>query len=357
MLSRHPITSRPLSRREFALAALGLAFPFTLAGCQGSKPRVVLYCAQDQEFAEESFTQFSKRYGIEVAPKFDTEKDKSVSLYTELLHEKDRPRCDVFWNNEPLSTIRLQRQELLEPYDSPSARPYPASAKAADHTWHAFAERARVLLVNTDRIPEAERPRSLLDLTAPRWKGQVAMAKPLFGSSSTQATCLFEVLGPEQARNYYRGLRQNGVHIVGGNKDVAVGVGEGRFAVGITDTDDAIAEVKDGRHVALIFPDRDRPRDERMGTLFFPNTVAVVKGSPNPDAARKLIDYLLSAEVETRLAESASHQIPLNPEVKARLPEPIEAGRTAKAMQVDFAKAADLWDEAQTFLDNEIVRP
>src|SRR5262249_19985445 len=151
----------------------------------------------------------------------------------------------------------------------------------------------------------------LLDLTDARWKGRVAMAKPQFGTSATQAACLFEVLGREQAKGFYLGLRDNGVRIVPGNKQVAEGVGQGQFAVGITDTDDAIAEVAAGRPVTIVFPDRDRSQDDRMGTLFIPNTVAVIRGCPNPDGARKLVDYLLSAEVEAKLAETESHQIPL----------------------------------------------
>src|SRR5436309_2565954 len=73
-------------------------------------PRVVLYCAQDQDFAAEVLRRFQQRTDLRVTPKFDTESDKSVSLYTELVKDKTRPRCDVFWNNEILSTIRLQRQ-------------------------------------------------------------------------------------------------------------------------------------------------------------------------------------------------------------------------------------------------------
>src|SRR5262249_40927574 len=161
-----------------------------------------------------------------------------VSLYVELMQEKARPRCDVHWNNEILSTIRLQQQGLLDPYDSPSAAPYTASAKARDHSWHAFAARARILIVNTAQVKELDRPRSLLELTEPRWKGRVAMAKPQFGTSATQAACLFEVLGPDKAREFYHGLRVNQIHIEPGNKQVAEGVGAGKYAVGITDTDD-----------------------------------------------------------------------------------------------------------------------
>src|SRR5262249_53554231 len=215
----------------------------------------------------------------------------------------------------------------------------------------------RILIVNTKLVPEAERPRSLLDLLRPEWKGRVAMSKPQFGTSATQAACLFEVLGRDKAREFYLGLRANGVRIVPGNKQGAEGVAQGQFAVGITDTDDAIGEVEAGRPVAIVFPDRDRPAGDRMGTLFIPNTVAVIRGCPNPEGARKLVDYLLSAEVEAQLAETESHQIPLNPEVKARLPREMATPQTAKPMAVDFDRAADLWDEVQAFLRNEFARP
>jgi iron(III) transport system substrate-binding protein len=325
-------------------------------GC-GSKPRVVLYCAQDREFAEEILDEFTRRTGVTVAPKFDTEATKSVSLARELEQEKARPRCDVHWNNEILTTILLQRQGLLEAYASPAAEPYPATARAKDNSWHAFAQRARILVVNTNLVPEGQRPKSLLDLTAARWKGRVALAKPNHGTSATQAACLFEVLGPDAAKDYYRALRSNDVQIVSGNKQVAEGVSAGQYAVGITDTDDAIAEVEAGKPLAILFPDRDRPADDRMGTLFIPNTVAVIHGCPDPEHARQLVDYLLSPAVETKLAEAASHQIPMNPTVNARLPKEIETPKTVKAMQVDFDKAADLWEEVQTFLRNEFARP
>ncbi|HVS37145.1 MAG TPA: extracellular solute-binding protein [Gemmataceae bacterium] len=318
---------------------------------------VVLYCAQDKEFAEGILGQFRDNTGLAATPKFDTEADKSVSLVVELQSERERPRCDVFWNNEIVSTIRLQRMGLLEPYDSPSAAAYPASARDTNHCWTAFAARARVLLVNTDLLPTpADRPKSLLELTDVKWKNRVVMARPQFGTSATQAACLFDVLGPEKAKKYYEGLRDNGVWITPGNKQAAEAVGRGQGAVAVTDTDDSLEEIKAGSHVAIIFPDRDRGAGSRMGTLFLPNSVAIIHGCPNPDGAKKLVDFLLSADVEKQLAEGPSHQIPLNPQVQATLPDAIKDGRTAHPMAVDFEKAADQWDDVQRFLRDVFAR-
>ncbi len=79
------------------------------AGCMRSEPRVVLYCAQDRDFAVPLFEDFRVQTGLPIVPKYDTEKNKSVSLYEELVAEKNRPRCDLFLNNEILCTIRLQK--------------------------------------------------------------------------------------------------------------------------------------------------------------------------------------------------------------------------------------------------------
>ena len=265
-----------------------LLLTLVFAGCQRSNERVVVYCAQDRDAAEATFAEFTGDTDLTVAPKFDTEANKSVALVAELRQEADRPRADVHWNNEPLGTIRLARQGIYRPYTSPAAADFPDWSRGKDGLYQAFAERARVIVVNTDLVPEADRPRSVFDLADPKWKGKLALAKPQFGTTATHAACLFEVLGPATAQAFFLGLKANDVAIVAGNKQVATGVGDGRFAVGLTDTDDAIIELKAGKPIALVFPDRDgHPAHPRMGTLFLPNTLAIVAGGAEPGGGRE----------------------------------------------------------------------
>ena len=295
-------------RRTWACLLLFAPAILLLIACGSSQETcVVLYCAQDQEFAESSLAEFKKRTGMEVAPKFDTEKDKSVSLFTELKKEKGGPRCDVFWNNEILNTIRLQQQGLLEPYESPSAKPYPDRWKGPEHSWHAFAGRARVLVVNTDLVKPEDMPKGLMELTEPRWKNRVVIAKPIFGTSATQGACLFAALCAEKAKEYYRGLKANGVQVAADNKQVAEWVGQGRtplgqkVAFGVTDTDDTLEEIDAGHHVKMVFPDSDAPEERQDGDALHPQYALHPQGLAEPRRrARKLVDYLLSTEVESR---------------------------------------------------------
>ncbi len=318
-----------------------------LYGCTG-KPvenAVVVYTALDAEFSAPILKRFSNETGVEALPKFDAESTKTVGLTQAIMAEARRPRCDVFWNNEILNTLRLERAGLVEAYKSPAATGYPDEWKSPAGAWHGFAARARVLLINTDLVPEDLRPTSIKDLKDPTWKGRTGIAKPLFGTTATHAACLFAALGDEAAKSLFNEFKANDVQILAGNKQVAQAVSQGQLAFGLTDTDDALVEIDAGQPVAIIYPDQGA---DQMGTLFIPNTLAIIKGGPHPDEARRLVDYLLSPEVETRLAEGASAQIPLNPAVNANLR--IATPRTIKPMRVDFTAAADQWDGAAAFI-------
>jgi len=318
-----------------------------LCGCGRSGPRVVVYCALDREFAQEILKDFEKESGVQVVVRYDSEANKSVGLYEDLVREKATPRCDVHWNNEILATLRLREQGVLAPYASPSAQAFPKEYRGDDDTWTAFAARVRVLIVNTKMLPDRKSwPAAINDLADPRWKGQVALAKPRFGTTASHAACLFALWGDAAAMGFLRALKDNDVQILPGNKQVAVAIGLGTIPLGLTDTDDALAEIAAGNPVEIVFLDHRDPVDGlSQGALVIPNTVALIRNAPNPDNGKKLIDFLLRPDVERKLALAKGKQIPLNPAVEVKdLPRP------GKIAAVDFSAAARKWEESQRFL-------
>jgi iron(III) transport system substrate-binding protein len=321
-------------------------------GCgKKAPPEVVVYTALDQDFSAPIFEGFSKETGIAVRAKYDVESTKTVGLTQAIIAERDRPRCDLFWNNEILNTLRLEGAGLLRPYESPAAAEFPASARSPKGLWYGFAARARILVVNTNQVPEDRRPKTIRDLVDPQWYERCGIAKPLFGTTATHAACLFAAWGDDEAQDFFRGVKQN-ARIMSGNKQVAEAVAAGSLAFGLTDTDDALVEMEKAMPVAIIYPDQGA---DEVGTLFVPNTLALIKDSPNPKQAEKLLDYLLSADVERRLADGPSAQIPLRPGVPAspRVKTPADV----RAMEVDWSAAAQKWDTAAEFLKNEFTAP
>lgn len=335
------LTRRTLSNLAASLVA-SLGFLVCLTSCAKSRPpEVVVYTALDRLFSEPILKEFERQTGIRVLARYDTESTKTIGLVNVIRAERSRPRCDVFWNNEIVNTLRLKREGLLAPCDVSIATNFPVAFRDSDCYWIGFAARARVLLVNTNLVPPGRLPRSIYDLAAPEWKDHTAIAKPLFGTTATHAACLFAALGAEPARRFFEQIKSNGVRIAAGNRAVATDVAAGRVAFGLTDTDDALSEQENGAPVTIVYPDA---KPGELGVLFIPNTLALVKGAPHPEAGRQLIQYLLSPAVEEALARCPSAQIPINPAAKgtSRVRTPSEVA----GMAVDFSKAADVFDRA-----------
>ncbi|MCA8957086.1 MAG: extracellular solute-binding protein [Planctomycetes bacterium] len=289
-----------------SLAALALT------AC-GRGPDVQLYVALDQEHSQAMVQRFEAKSGMRVKARYDTEASKTVGLVSALIEEAPRPRCDVFWNNELAQTVRLAQKGVLQAYASPAAAGIPARYRDPKALWHGFAARARVFIVNTKRIPDPkDYPRRLRDLIDPKWKGQCAIARPLTGTTLTHFTALRLAMGEQKLDEFIAAMRSNEVAFLQSNGATMKETASGKLAFALTDTDDFHVALRKGNPVAAVFPDQE---DGGLGTMLIPNSVAMVKGAPHPEAARKLIDFILSKEVEGLLAAARSAQIPLRADV------------------------------------------
>jgi iron(III) transport system substrate-binding protein len=239
---------------------------------------------------------------------------------------------------------------LLAPFQPTRAGDLADTFKDKDGMWYGFAARARIIIVNTKLVAAPEMPRGIKDLVDPKWKGKIGIAKPLFGTTATHAACLFAAWGDDKAKAYFHDLKANGVQVLSGNKQVATAVGSGQIAFGLTDTDDAMGEIDAGSPVAIVYPDRG-PGD--LGTLFIPNTLAIMRGCPHRKEAEALADHLLSPAIESTLARGPSAQIPLLKSTEARAR--VETPKTVHAMEADFNSAAKLWDKVAAFLASEFA--
>ena len=184
---------------------------------------------------------------------------------------------------------------------------------------------------------------SIFDLAKPRWRGQVAIANPLFGTTSIHMSALFIILGDEKAMKFLNDLKANGVKIVSSNSEVRRLVARGEVKVGITDTDDANVAIKEGSPVKVVFPDQST-----IGTLIMPNMVCLIKDSTNQENGKKLIDYLVSSEVEKSLAFAMCAQMPLRYDV--RTPADVLTIAAIKGMNINYHDVAMKLGEIGEFL-------
>ncbi|MEZ6040934.1 MAG: extracellular solute-binding protein [Planctomycetaceae bacterium] len=324
-------SSKRLSFVVLSVLVLAALIPVLLRR-PASENRVVVYCSHDSIFADAVIRRFEDRTGIEVDVRYDEEANKSLGLTNLLIAERDNPRCDVFWNNQTLGTIRLKEHGVLASYSGPGYARIPAAFKDPDGLWAGFAARMRVYIINSNRLPlpanivgnhaateafDLEAVESLLDGKS---IDSVAIAIPLFGTTLSHYSVLAAEWGLDRLRAWHQSLHDRGIREARGNGGVKDLVAEGACTVGFTDTDDAFVALQQGKPVRMI-PVRlpfsgdaakDKP-DRQRQTIVIPNSVALIAGAGHPQNAKAFIDFLLSEEVELLLANSTSRQIPLGP--------------------------------------------
>lgn len=359
----------PGRRRRLETAAGALFVILMVGGCDrasktGPTPPVrdrghalLVYCSVDETFARDVLKTFSARTDIELSTLFDSEAGKTTGLVNKIIHEAvaGRPRADVFWSSELFNTILLARRGLLEAYESPAAADIPPRFQDPEHRWTALAARARVLAFDPHRVPPGGIPQRWEQLGEPPFAGKVAFANPLFGTTRGHVAAMFALWGPDRARAFLSGLRDGGAHITDGNSAAVRAVIAGRATFAATDTDDVWVARNRGASLDLIYPDMGDG-----GTLLIPCSVAIVAGrlesrshkdTGRREAARKLVDFLVSAEVERMLAESGSRNIPVRESLRKQLNMPWPAESTLGCEAV-----ADAMDEAVAAVRDILIR-
>ncbi len=257
------------------------AFLAAWAGCSHHQADgVVVYTAQDQVYAEPIFREFTRQTGIPVRAVFDSEAVKTVGLANRLLAEKDHPQCDVFWGNEELRARQLAMRGVFQ--ETPGLA--------------TFGYRTRRLVVNTNLVSAANQPTSLLELTNAAWRGKVALAYPLFGTTATHFLALRRLWGTEGWEAWCRALQASQPKLVDGNSLVVQLVGRGEAAIGLTDSDDIEAGKREGLPIAAM------PWNSE--TLFIPNAVGIISGAPHPAPAGQLYRFLQQPETVARLVST-----------------------------------------------------
>ncbi len=275
------------------MVALSLSCDREPSGSAAGPQSVTIYSSIDDPYLRPLLQRFEKDTGITVRIVTDTEATKSAALVQRLIAEKDRPQADVYWGNEIFHTINLAEQGLFEPYKPAIETPPPSGA---GDLFCLIGERARVIAISTrpEHAQVVATIHQLDDLTDPALKGKLGICHPAFGTASGHVAAMYVAWGEERFIQYMKKLKANDIKLLGGNSAVAEQVAAGTLAAGLTDTDDVNNAKAEGQKIDGIVPD---------ATLLIPSTVALLRNCPNPQPAKKLIDFLCDPKIERELIE------------------------------------------------------
>jgi thiamine transport system substrate-binding protein len=341
-----------------------LLISFVLAACSPATPAATPTLSGPQTLSV--MTHDSWNISADVAAEFEAANNAKLQFIKsgdagEALNKailaKGNPLADVFYGVDNTYLSRALNEGIFEPYDSPALADIPDSFKL-DASNGALPVDYGDVCLNYDKAYFANHnlqpPGSLEDLTKADYKDLLVIENP--ATSSPGLAFLLATIGHFGTDNYlefWKDLKTNEVKVVDGwetayNTEFSGSAGKGPRPIVVSYGSSPPFEViyadppiQDAPTAAIVSDDTCFRQIEFAGIL---------KGSKNPDLAKKWVDFMLS----TRFQEDMPLQMyvfPVNP--KAKLNETFQKylalpQKPATVSPADIAAHREEWIQAWT---------
>jgi len=291
--STNGLTRRAMLGAAAALALPGLKGPAAAATAETvdiaaakKEGKVVLYTSAPLSAAQQVANSFQQKYGIQV----EMFRTGGVSVLRRFLMEQQAGHigADVLVSSDPSAVQDLAAKGAFVSFHPVGIDQIPESLR--DPTGFYVPQRVSIIAIygRTDLVSPADMPKTWNDLLDPKFKGKMVMTNPSFTSLQLVVMAMMSKM---RGWDYFEKLNKNDITIVQGNEQALnlVKTGERPIAAG-ADSQYATKARFEGHKIANVFP--------TDGTFMIPATTSVVKGSANPNAAKLLAEFSLSAEAQ-----------------------------------------------------------
>jgi 2-aminoethylphosphonate transport system substrate-binding protein len=283
--------------RKLALAACVAGMLQGAAMSAHAAGPVVLYTADGLEnLYKDVLPAFEKQEGVKVA----IVTAGSGEVVNRANIEKDSPKADVIVTLPPFIQ-QADQSGLLQPYPSANYKNVPAIAKSSNGSWATFVNNYFSFAINPAVVKS--QPKTFADLLHPDYTGKIAYSNPATAGDGMAVIILTtSLMGEDKAFDYLKSVEKNvKFHTKGtGYLDVLLSRNELSFANGDLqmDLDDA---ANGGLSLKPVFL---APQAGGKPTTFqLPYAIGLIKNGPNQAEGKKLIDYLMSTDVQARVPD------------------------------------------------------
>jgi iron(III) transport system substrate-binding protein len=257
--------------------------------------RVVWYTSTPIEQANKIVKLFEAETGIKV----EMFRSGGSAILRRFLQEQQAGRLatDVMTTSDPAATAALTKKGTFVAFKPKNFEKIVAEGR--DKDGHFVAQRLNLMTIyaRTDKVAAADLPKTWSDLADARYKGKLVMTDPSFTALQLMVVGM---MSKNRGWGFYETLRKNDIMIVQGNQQVSDNIkrGERLIAVGALDSY-AAGERRAGHPIVTILP--------ADGTFVIPAPTAVIKGSPNPNAAKLFAEFMIGDAVQKLFPEDGGY--------------------------------------------------
>jgi iron(III) transport system substrate-binding protein len=300
--------------------AAGAADDIDLAAAK-REGKVVWYTAAPPDIAQKLAQIFEDETGVKV----ELFRSGGSAIMRRFMQERDGGRvgADVLYTGDPVAMDGLARRDMLVPFRPKNFDRLQETSRHPAGYYTALRLNVVTFFVRTDKVAAADVPKAWPDLADPKYSGKMAIADPSFSAAQVPVVAM---LAHRLGWSYFEALRRNDTMVVQGNQQLAdVLKREERLIAAGGHDSYAFAARKAGHPIANVFP--------ADGTFAIAGPVAVVKGSPNPNAAKLLAEFLIGDTAQRLIVEGGA----FSPRVDMPAPEGAPALKDIKLLPIDAA--------------------
>ena len=286
-----------------------------------AQQKLFVYTSMKESMVGDLKTAFVKKHPD---IKLDFQSAGAGKLMAKIAAERESGKimADVLWTSEVPDFYQLKAQGLLLPYIPSESKAILNPLPEYDGSFTAVRLGTLGIAYNTRLIKEA--PRTWADLQKPAFKGAYGIANPALSGTAYMSVA---VLSKTFGWTYFEGLRANGAKMGKGSGQVVDDTASGDLVASLAVDYITLDKVDKGATLALVYPPE---------MLVIPSPIAIFRNSPNTDAAKKFVDFVLSKEGQTMIANEGTLPVRADVKVPERFKLPLVEEAMKRAMKIDY---------------------
>ena len=305
--------------RAFTLCAISIVLG--TASSAFAQQKLYVYTSMKESMISEIKTSFAKKHPD---IKLDYQSAGAGKLMAKIAAERESGKilADVLWTSEIPDFYQLKSQGLLLPFIPTESKALLNPLPDYDGSFTAVRLGTLGIAYNTRHIKEP--PKTWDDIKKPAFKGAFGIANPALSGTAYMSVA---VLSKAFGWGYFEALRGNGAKMGKGSGQVVDDTASGDLVASLAVDYITLDKIDKGATLALVFPPE---------MLVIPSPIAIFKNSPNIEAAKKFVDFMLSKEGQTIVANEGTLPIRADVTVPERFKLPPVQDAIKRAMKIDY---------------------
>ena len=305
--------------RAFTLCAISIVLG--TASSAFAQQKLYVYTSMKESMISEIKTSFAKKHPD---IKLDYQSAGAGKLMAKIAAERESGKilADVLWTSEIPDFYQLKSQGLLLPFIPTESKALLNPLPDYDGSFTAVRLGTLGIAYNTRHIKEP--PKTWDDIKKPAFKGAFGIANPALSGTAYMSVA---VLSKAFGWGYFEALRGNGAKMGKGSGQVVDDTASGDLVASLAVDYITLDKIDKGATLALVFPPE---------MLVIPSPIAIFKNSPNIEAAKKFVDFMLSKEGQTIVANEGTLPVRADVTVPERFKLPPVQDAVKRAMKIDY---------------------